>query len=416
MKTIRMTDRWLNSVKAKEGRDEYADAIVAGLRLRVSSRSKKWSVVTRIDKKLKRIPIGDAQKIGLKDARDKANDILEDPEAALEPTPEKDDSDAEKAAAGIPNSPSLKSMCAAYVTRMKKKNQPSHKEYNRALITSDHSFTNFMKKQLGRPATAAEIEPQHVSDWLSEIHERAPSHARHCRAYLHAVFEWALKAEFDYTVGEDKRSYGVTTNPAAATPSGDTSNARDRVLSIDELKNFWFLLPKGAEPLTVVCIRLIIAMGGTRITEISRSEKPWYDHERLKLPKTKNSREHILPLTEHAKEQLIIAKALAVPDSRFLFPHERDNNRSLLVTSIGKVARRLIEDHKLEPFQMRDLRRTFKTHLLDREYVDEREIDIWHNHGQKADVARKHYTWAEYINLKQRVAGQIDRFLSEVGV
>ena len=76
----------------------------------------------------------------------------------------------------------------------------------------------------------------------------------------------------------------------------------------------------------------------------------------------------------------------------------------------------MIDDNDLEPFQMRDLRRSFKTHLLDGEYVEEREIDIWHNHGQNSDVARKHYTWAEYKKLKTRVAAKIDDFLVDIGI
>ncbi len=122
MKTIRMTDRWLRSVSASEGREEYADAIVRGLRLRVSSRSKKWSVMTRIDKKLKRIPIGDAPKIGLLDARERANQILDgdftEPKAAAPESPPP-----------FKSAPLLETMCADYVARMKKRGQPSHTEY-----------------------------------------------------------------------------------------------------------------------------------------------------------------------------------------------------------------------------------------------------------------------------------------------
>ncbi|GJL94497.1 MAG: hypothetical protein DHS20C05_09020 [Hyphococcus sp.] len=52
--------------------------------------------------------------------------------------------------------------------------------------------------------------------------------------------------------------------------------------------------------------------------------------------------------------------------------------------------------------------------MLDGELVEEREIDIWHNHGQKSDVARKHYLWAEYKALKTRVVGKVDEFLNTV--
>ncbi len=265
-----------------------------------------------------------------------------------------------------------------------------------------------MEMKLGRPAIASEPTAQNVSDWLRGIYDGAPSHARHCRAYLHAVYEWALKAEFDYTTNA-KGEYGVSINPVSATPGGAKSKARKRVLSKKELKRFWELLPEAAEPRTIVCIRLIIAMGGVRITEICRSEWAWFDDDWLTLPKTKNTREHRLPLTECAKAQFALAKAFASKKSSFLFPHQHDADKHLSVSSVGKVPSRLIEDYKIEAFQMRNLRRTFKTHLLDGEYVEEREIDIWQNHGQNADVARKHYTFAEYKALKLRVAGQIDK-------
>ncbi|WP_375210704.1 tyrosine-type recombinase/integrase [Hyphococcus sp.] len=403
-----MTDRWLRSISVEEGRAEFADAVVRGLRLRVSPRSKKWSVVTRIEKKQKRIPIGDAGKVGLLDARKAANEILD------QATDLTADAIAAKAL-GQDGDASLKRLCEDYVARMKARGQPSYSEYERALARSDYSFCRFMSEKLGRAAKAAEVTPRHVSEWLRLVYDRAPSHARHCRAYLHAAFEWALEAEFDYT-SSGQSVYRLSANPVSATPAGAKSTARNRVLSHKELQTLWRLLPEAAEPRTVVCIRLIMAMGGIRITEVCRSEWSWYDKNWLTLPKTKNAREHALPLTQYAVEQFRLAKALAAPETKYLFPHQTDRNQSLLVTSIGKVARRLIEDFDLEPFQMRDLRRSFKTHLLDGEYVEEREIDIWHNHGQNSDVARKHYTFAEYKALKIRVAGQIDGFLKIIGV
>lgn len=404
MKTIRMTDRWVRTVAVDQGRAEYSDALVRGLRLRVSRRSKKWSVLTRKNGKQHRVPIGEVDAITLKEAREEADRILRG-EPALSKTQENG------ADGPSDQTPLLEEICAAYVARMEKKGQPSHSEYKRALIDSDHSFCNFMEEELERLPRVGDVTPGHVSSWLRGIYERAPSHARHCRAYLHAVFEWALKAEFDYTTSASGKNYGISANPVAATPGGAKSNARNRVLTKEELATVWRSLPQAAEPRTAICVRLIIAMGGIRITEVCRSEWDWYDDDWLTLPKTKNTREHALPLTDHAKDQFILAKALAVSGSRFLFPHQLDDDQSLLVTSVGKVARRLIEDFNVAPFQMRDLRRTMKTHLLDGEYVEEREIDIWHNHGQNSDVARKHYTWAEYKKLKQRVAGQIDSFL-----
>jgi hypothetical protein len=77
MKTIRMTDRWVRTISVDVGRDEICDAILRGLRLRVSPTSRKWSVVTRRGGKLVRLPIGDFPEISLADARERANRLQE---------------------------------------------------------------------------------------------------------------------------------------------------------------------------------------------------------------------------------------------------------------------------------------------------------------------------------------------------
>ena len=41
-------------------------------------------------------------------------------------------------------------------------------------------------------------------------------------------------------------------------------------------------------------------------------------------------------------------------------------------------------------------------------------LDVWHNHGQTASVARKHYIRAEYADLKRDVAEAIDSWLAPV--
>ncbi len=406
MKTLRLTDRWLRAISVKTGREEFADSITSGLRLRVSRRTKNWSVVTRRDNKQIRLPLGSYPDVGLSDARDRANAILSDPSGSS--------IDAVIGGSKNAETPSLESLFNDYIEQMKAKGQKSHKEYSRVLINSPHSFYNFMHGKMKRGPRVGDVHPSHVAEWLREIYQRAPSHARHCRAYLHAVFAWATRAEFDYTSTTAGTDYGVKLNPVASTPGGPKSKARQRVLSISELKNFWKLIPEVADPTASAALRLLITMGGLRISEILHSEVSWYEKEWLTIPETKNGREHGVPLTELAKKEFAIARKVAKPGSKFLFSHRFDNDKPMPVTTVGRVTKRIIERNNLEHFQLRDLRRTMKTHLLDGEYVEEREIDVWHNHGQNSDIARKHYSWAEYKQLKLRVAGQIDKFLSHV--
>lgn len=407
MKTLRMTDRWVRTIEVESGREEYCDGVIRGLRLRVSSASKKWSTVTRRGGKQVRTNIGDYPEVSLADARKHADHIL--------------NAKSEAAAKGETLSdddifPSLKSLCEDYVAQMKAKGQGSYDAYHRALIRSEHSFCNYMERTLKRPARAVDVKQQHAVDWLRETHQRSPAHSRHCRAYLHAVFAWAIKANLDFTASTSRKNYGVTVNPVAGTPTGPKATPRHRVLTRKEIKEIWERLPDACDPRTTAVIRMVISMGGLRITEISSSKKEWYKDGWLCLPTTKNKREHHVPLTKRARLQYQIALAVSNSRSEFLFPNTYDIRKPIDLTSLGKAARRLMSDFDLAPFQLKDLRRTFKTHLLDGEYVEEREIDIWHNHGQHSDVARKHYTWAEYKSVKQRVADKVDAFLDEVGI
>ena len=401
-----MTDVWLRTLRIEKGREEYSDVFVRGLRLRASPQSKKWSILTRKEGKQRRFLIGEYPSVGLLEARTRANEILaaqSAPELAIA-----------KSIAVESRAPSVEQLCLDYTRRMQRRGQKSYNEYKRVLVNSDDSFVRFMNGQLGRVALVGDVQAEHVTAWLREKYERAPSQARHGRAYLHAVFEWAIKSEFDYTSPVDRHGYGVATNPVAPTPVGVKSEPRQRVLSYAELKCLWEVAPQVADPQTATAIRLIIAMGGLRITEILHSKLLWYADGWLALPETKNGRRHSLPLTELAKQQFEIAKAIRIPASDYLFPHAFDSDKPMLLSSIGKIPSRIVKEYDLEPFQLRDIRRTMKTQLLDREYVEGREIDIWHNHGQKTDVARKHYSWAEFKTLKLRVAEQIDTFLHSV--
>lgn len=407
MKTLRMTDRWVRTISVKAGREEFCDSVTPGLRLRVSAKSHKWCVMTRRGGKQVRVQIGEFPNVNLGEARQRARHVL--------------DVKTQDGADGIATPhddifPLMQTLCEDYVAQMKAKGQASHDAYHRILIRGDHSFCSYMVRVLKRPARVVDVKQEHAVDWLRETYQRSAAHSRHCRAYLHAVFAWAIKANLDFTTNASRKNYGITANPVAGTPTGPRATPRQRVLSKDEIKAIWEKLPDACDPRTAAAIRMVICMGGLRITEISASKKEWYKDEWLCLPTTKNKREHHVPLTAHARIQYQIAIAVSNSQSEFLFPNTYDIRKTIDLTSLGAAARRLMSDHGVPPFQLKDLRRTFKTRLLDGEFVEEREIDIWHNHGQHSDVARKHYTWAEYKSIKQRVAGKIDEFLTEVGI
>ena len=222
---------------------------------------------------------------------------------------------------------------------------------------------------------------------------------------------WALKANLDFTTGAGGKSYGLSINPVAGTPTGPKAKARQRMLSLTELKTIWQLLPDAADPRTAAALRMVIAMGGLRITEISGSKKEWYKDDWLLLPKTKNDREHHVPLTELAKTQHTIALACSNSKSEYLFPNVYDIRKPIDLTSLGKVARRLMSDFEVEPFQLKDLRRTFKTHLC-RGTRDRRLAQSRPAFRRRAQAL--HLGGVQAPEL--RVAAKIDEFLGSAGI
>lgn len=161
MKTVRMTDRWVRAISVERGREEYTDALVRGLRLRISPASRKWSVVTKRGGKQVRKPIGEFPDVSLADARERANKLLEamstNVSAGVSP-PTTDDV-----------FPRLETLCGDYVEQMKAKSQGAHDAYDRALVRSETSFCKFMEKKLGRPARAADVKQEHAVEWLRGV-------------------------------------------------------------------------------------------------------------------------------------------------------------------------------------------------------------------------------------------------------
>ena len=136
------------------------------------------------------------------------------------------------------------------------------------------------------------------------------------------IYSWAIDEEY------------VETNPAykirkaAAGPS-----VRDRVLTSDELRSFWFGLDKAemSEPLRLI-FRLALLTGqrrsevaGMRKCEIKHDDRLWVlpgdkmENGQTIHGRTKNRRDHMVPLTDAAME--VVSKAISLSgESEFVFP------------------------------------------------------------------------------------------------
>lgn len=398
MPIINLSDRWLQAATAKD-RAEYTDAACPNLRVRIGKKSKTFSVMIGPAEHRRRIMLGKYPALSLHDARRKAAATTDDPTSI--PVAKKESRFA-----------TVAELFDFVIAAMEAEGKAA--EANRVYLLDG---TNAAVKFFGGATLARNVRPADVTNWLREVHN-AGIKLQHPRAYLSAAFSRAMKADNDPTAKIGTMVFGIDVNPVSHVGGSGTIVARNRKLSIDELKLFWRDFAAATSPHTAAAARMIIAMGGVRVSEILKSKKVWWITEnppQFQLPKTKNATAHNLPLTHAAREQLTVARAIADPDSDFLYPHRFDKLEPLSLTSLSQAVRRYCNTARMEPFQPRDLRRTMKSHLLDADDdLREEWVDIWHNHGRHADVARKHYDRAEYTRAKQRVANAIDKIVDNI--
>ncbi|MEM6625092.1 MAG: integrase family protein [Pseudomonadota bacterium] len=400
MPKLAFSDRWIANVRSASGTTEYVDAACPNLRLRVGARTKTFSVMVGDAASRRRLRLGKYPEISLADARKRAETADDSPSV-------------KRVVQRESRFGTVRELFEFVVDQMEAegKNAGPNRTY---LLTGPRAAVDaFGENTLARNVTAED-----VADWLRDIY-RSGVQTIHPRSFVSSAFRRGMLADNDPTKDIGDVLFGIETNPVTNVGGGGASRARHRKLSLDELRTLWSGLPTYVSAQTTCAIRLIISLGGVRITEVLRSEKAWWiDGEPvwLKIPATKNETEHALPLPEMAAAQLSVAKLLAHPEAPFLFPHRfRQTEMHVTPNTLSQAIRRYCDETGIERFQPRDLRRTMKSHLLDsNDDLQEAWLDIWHNHGRNATVARKHYDRAEYRRVKKRVADAIDRLLESV--
>jgi integrase len=237
----------------------------------------------------------------------------------------------------------------------------------------------------------AEIDRRTIAKRLGEIETASGPVARNrVRSSLSAFFAWAIREGL------------VETNPVSGTGKA-SETSRDRVLSERELTAVWAALDFSQFG---EIVRLLI-LTGQRREEIGSLRWSEIDRDRIVLPpgRTKNRREHIIPLSPAAREIL----------DRQPRRDERD-----LIFGIGAGGFSGWSDCKagldarvsIAPFRLHDLRRTAATLMADRLGVLPHVIEAVLNHvsGHKGGVAgiynRARYEaeardalerWAEFV-------------------
>lgn len=217
----KLTDRNVKRNPPTSGQLELWDTVLPGFGLRISYGGKRaYCLMVRINGKQRRLSVGNAELIGLAEARDKARAMMRDAAKGLDPVA------AEKAAraeAERDEAESFETVFESYMDRYVKRQQlrsaPEIERAFRVCVLPTWKDRAFL-----------EIKRGDVARLLDDIEDnRGPVMADRTLAYLSKMFNWYASREDDYVSP-------IVRGMARTKPR---ERARDRKLSDDEIRLLW---------------------------------------------------------------------------------------------------------------------------------------------------------------------------------
>ena len=245
-----------------------------------------------------------------------------------------------------------------------------------------------------RPVT--EIDGHDIHSIVDECRQRgAPGIARRAEGPTESRAR-AMFACLSRLFGRLLQQRRIETNPCSSVHRPETSQARDRVLSRDEIACFWAASDKVGEPFGAALKLLLIT--GARLNEVSRMTRAELNDEGVwSIPgtRTKNRKPHIVPLPPLARD---ILAGLPRIEGGFVFT----TTGTSPISGWSKIKARLDGlMGEVPAFQIHDLRRTCATTMAEIG-VPPHIVEAVLNHisGAKASVAGT-YNRAAYAAEKK---------------
>lgn len=234
--------------------------------------------------------------------------------------------------------------------------------------------------------------------------------ARKLRAYLLAAYQAAIRARQDARGLAALRNLRITKNPARDLVAVDGgSNARDRALSIGELRAYWRRIENMDGP-SGALLRFHLLTGAQRVEQLARLTTADYDADsktvriRDSKGRRKAPRTHDVPLVPDA----IRAMNLMAPDRAgpHLFTASAGTTGASYAAfrlRLQEVVEAMVLSGELEcgPFTPGDLRRTVETRLAAEGVSADARAQL-QSHGL-GGVQARHYDRHDYL-LEKRAA------------
>jgi integrase len=392
-----LSDAFVRSVKPPaSGRLEISDVRCGGLTLRITVNGiKTWAFRfrDRASGRPGRATIGRYPAIGLTAARSAADAMRQEVAAGGNPARRRRQ-DRAKA-----DSTTFGALAARYIAEHAQRHKRSHARDARNLEL------HILPRWRSRPYTG--IKRADVIELVERIIAAGkPTLANRMHSLVSSIFTFGMDAEL------------IESNPCHRLKKRGSENVGRRVLSDGELRLFWRgVIEPARSRRTGLALRLAL-LTGARVGEVAglcRAEL-----ERLGEPtraawiipgtRTKNGRDHMIPLVPLARDIVLELLSLIEPDGQFLLPtrarrragHVRGNT---LTQTMDYFGRRLkgdalaVRTWKAEPPTPHDLRRTVGTRLAELRIPKEiRDRVLNHAAG---DVGSKHYNLHDYADEKR---------------
>lgn len=395
----------IERIKSPEKRIVIWDKSITGFGLRVMpSGSKTFFFQGRVNRELVRITIGKYPAKNPKQARDAAKIIEGDIAKGVDPRPEK------KAA----ESATFGDLMTAYADLLERQGKKSAKAVRLQIEKHiQNEFPALWKKNI------SDISMDDCMRIVRRIIDKdKPRQADKIRSYIRTAFSVAINAKSDASIPESLQRLNVQSNPARDIAKVEgSSNAKDRALTLAELRAYWKRVQELPEPAkSVATIHLLT--GGQRQQQLARVKLDDIDRDDMTVSildykgKRKEPRTHTIPLLPEVMEA--IERITGAGEYVFSCDGGKTPVSTSYMNDVIKRVRRKMEDAgEIEKghFTAGSLRATVETRLAAKPYRVSSDV-LAHllSHGL-GGVQAKHYQRHDFIEEKLEALQMLRRMV-----
>jgi integrase len=346
---IVLTTKFIAGLKpaAPGKRAHYWDALVPGLGVRVTARGSKSFVVYKRwpgSRAPARRALGDANKLPLTEARQRARDWLALAERGVDP---KEEARQAALAAQRRRQTTFATVAEAWLAE-------EVKSQRRAAHVAREVRGIFIPLWGARPIT--EVTTLDVREVIKAKAATAPAQARNLLGHMYRLFTWAVAQHI----------YGLAANPVATlkpTKLVGRKVIRQRVLTDDELRALWTAATKLDYPFGPLLQMLVLT--GQRRSEVAGAH--WREFDLTKrlwtIPpeRMKANAAHVVPLVEPVCTLLATLPRFKHGD--YVFSTAFGAKPVSSFSGFKERLDGLMGAALTAPFTLHDIRRTMRTHL-----------------------------------------------------